>query len=157
MNDNILYKHKSNSTLILNPSNVYILNELLSLTYDYDMVDYTLPTNIYPTVPWSEGALSVGSFDPTPSNAASGYISNIGFAVRIYNQTQKNAGASIRKINAPSGWKFTDVHGWETGGISNIKVGVMDGNTQINIYVNASFVPVDTNIEVVGFLTMTKN
>lgn len=46
MNDNILYEHKSNSTTVLDNNYVYILNNLLSLTYDYDMVDYAYPTNI---------------------------------------------------------------------------------------------------------------
>ena len=46
MNDNILYEHKSNSITVLNSDYVYILNNMLSLTYDYDMIDYTYPTNI---------------------------------------------------------------------------------------------------------------
>ena len=46
MNDNILYEHKDTSEIMLNYDNVYILNNLLSLTYDYDMIDYAYPTNI---------------------------------------------------------------------------------------------------------------
>ena len=46
MDDNILYEHKDNPKCVLNPSIVYILNNLLSLTYDYDMIDYAYPTNI---------------------------------------------------------------------------------------------------------------
>jgi membrane peptidoglycan carboxypeptidase len=46
MNDNILYEHKDTSEIVLNYDNVYILNNLLSLTYDYDMIDYAYPTNI---------------------------------------------------------------------------------------------------------------
>ena len=46
MNDHVLYEHKENKKLVLNPSTVYILNNLLSLTYDYDMIDYAYPTNI---------------------------------------------------------------------------------------------------------------
>ena len=46
MNDNILYEHKDNGEIMLNYDNVYILNNLLSLTYDYDMIDYAYPTNI---------------------------------------------------------------------------------------------------------------
>lgn len=45
-NDNVLYEHKPKEEQVLDPSIVYILNELLSLTYDYDMIDYTYPTNI---------------------------------------------------------------------------------------------------------------
>lgn len=46
MNDNILYEHKDTSEIVLNYDNVYILNNLLSLTYDYNMIDYAYPTNI---------------------------------------------------------------------------------------------------------------
>ena len=46
MNDNILYEHKDTSQLVLNYDYVYILNNLLSLTYDYDLIDYAYPTNI---------------------------------------------------------------------------------------------------------------
>ena len=46
MNDNILYEHKDTSRIVLDSSLVYILNNMLSLTYDYDMVDYSYPTNI---------------------------------------------------------------------------------------------------------------
>lgn len=45
-NDNILYEHRNKEEQVLDPSVVYILNELLSLTYDYDMIDYAYPTNI---------------------------------------------------------------------------------------------------------------
>ena len=45
-NDFILYEHKQEEEQVLDPSVVYILNDLLSLTYDYDMIDYTYPTNI---------------------------------------------------------------------------------------------------------------
>ena len=46
MNGNVLYEHKMVEELVLDPSQVYILNELLSLTYDYNMIDYAYPTNI---------------------------------------------------------------------------------------------------------------
>ena len=46
MNDNVLYEHKSTEKEVLDKSCVYILNELMSLTYDYNMIDYTYPTNI---------------------------------------------------------------------------------------------------------------
>ena len=46
MNDHILYEHKIDPTITLNSNYVYILNNLLSLTYDYDMIDYSYPTNI---------------------------------------------------------------------------------------------------------------
>ncbi len=43
---NILYEAKENKELILNSSLVYILNNLLTNTYDYDFVDYNYPTVI---------------------------------------------------------------------------------------------------------------
>ena len=46
MNDNVLYEHKDTSEIILDYNYVYILNDMLSLTYDYDLIDYTYPTNI---------------------------------------------------------------------------------------------------------------
>ena len=46
MNDNILYEHKNNPLTILDSNYVYILNNMLTLTYDYDMIDYAYPTNI---------------------------------------------------------------------------------------------------------------
>ena len=45
-NDNLLYEHQNKEEEVLDKRLVYILNELLSLTYDYDLVDYTYPTNI---------------------------------------------------------------------------------------------------------------
>ena len=46
MNDNIIYEHKKNDEIVLDYDKVFILNNLLSLTYDYDMIDYAYPTNI---------------------------------------------------------------------------------------------------------------
>ena len=46
MNDNVLYEHKNNPTHVLDNNYVYILNNMLALTYDYDLIDYTYPTNI---------------------------------------------------------------------------------------------------------------
>ena len=46
MNDNVLYEHKKDSIAVLDSNYTYILNNMLSLTYDYDMIDYSYPTNI---------------------------------------------------------------------------------------------------------------
>jgi membrane peptidoglycan carboxypeptidase len=43
---NILYEHESHSDLVLNESDVFILNELLTGTYSSDFVDYNYPTLI---------------------------------------------------------------------------------------------------------------
>lgn len=42
----IIYEHKDTSEIVLNKSTTYILNDLLNGTYDYNMIDYTYPTNI---------------------------------------------------------------------------------------------------------------
>ena len=46
MNGNVLYEHKDNSLQVLDEDYIFILNNLLTLTYDYDMIDYSYPTNI---------------------------------------------------------------------------------------------------------------
>lgn len=43
-NGNILYKYKNKSEIILNKSYTYILSELLSNTYDRNLIDYSTPT-----------------------------------------------------------------------------------------------------------------
>ena len=45
-NGNILYEFKKEKNNILNESLVYILNEMLSYTYDKDFIDYNYPTLI---------------------------------------------------------------------------------------------------------------
>ena len=46
MNNNVLYEHKKVEEQVLNEAETYILNDLLSLTYDYNLIDYNYPTNI---------------------------------------------------------------------------------------------------------------
>lgn len=46
MNGNILYQFHDTKELILNKSNVYILNELLSNSYSKEFIDYNYPTCI---------------------------------------------------------------------------------------------------------------
>lgn len=43
-NGNILYEKKHNEELVLNKNVVFILNELLTNTYDYNYIDYSTPT-----------------------------------------------------------------------------------------------------------------
>ena len=45
-NGNILYEYKNEKTNILNESLVYILNEMLTYTYDTSFIDYNYPTLI---------------------------------------------------------------------------------------------------------------
>ena len=44
MNDNILYEYKNKPEQVLNSSITYIINQLLTSTYDYKFVDYIYPT-----------------------------------------------------------------------------------------------------------------
>ena len=44
--DNVLYEHESSPELVLNQSDVFILNELLTSTYSSDFIDYNYPTLI---------------------------------------------------------------------------------------------------------------
>ena len=46
MNGNTLYEFTENPELVLNPSLTYILNELLTTTYDSSFIDYNYPTII---------------------------------------------------------------------------------------------------------------
>jgi len=46
MDGNTLYEHETIEEVVLNKSLVFILNDLLKGTYDYNMIDYTYPTNI---------------------------------------------------------------------------------------------------------------
>ena len=43
-NDNVLYEYKHDEEVVLNKKYVYILNNLLTSTYDYKLVSYTSPT-----------------------------------------------------------------------------------------------------------------
>ena len=44
LNDNIIYEYKYKNEYILNKKYVYILNNLLTSTYDYSLINYTTPT-----------------------------------------------------------------------------------------------------------------
>ncbi len=44
MDGNVLYKHKKTKENVLNKSNVYILNELLTTTYAKEFINYNYPT-----------------------------------------------------------------------------------------------------------------
>lgn len=43
-NGNILYEYKEDKEQVLNSSLVYIMNEILTSTYDYNFIDYNYPT-----------------------------------------------------------------------------------------------------------------
>jgi membrane carboxypeptidase/penicillin-binding protein len=41
---NVIYENNHDKTLVLNPSLVYILNDLMTGTYDLNLIDYNYPT-----------------------------------------------------------------------------------------------------------------
>ena len=44
MHGNVIYEKQSNKNLVLNPNYVYILNELLTTTYNSSFISYNTPT-----------------------------------------------------------------------------------------------------------------
>ncbi len=46
MHENVIYEHKNNEEVVLDKNITYILNDLLTTSYDYNMVDYYSPTCI---------------------------------------------------------------------------------------------------------------
>ncbi len=64
INGVILYEHKVQKTNVLNKNITFIINELLTTSYDYNMIDYTYPTciSIAPQIT-KKYALKSGSTD----------------------------------------------------------------------------------------------
>ncbi|MDD2469834.1 MAG: transglycosylase domain-containing protein [Bacilli bacterium] len=44
MEGNVIYEHHNNEDTVLNKNITYILNDLLTTSYDYNMIDYSTPT-----------------------------------------------------------------------------------------------------------------
>lgn len=47
INGNVLYQKEEKHELVLDQSSVYIVNEMMRNTYNYDFIDYTSPTILY--------------------------------------------------------------------------------------------------------------
>lgn len=64
MQGNVIYEHENNEEVVLDKSVTYILNELLTTTYDYNMIDYNSPTclNIAPKLK-NKWAIKTGTTD----------------------------------------------------------------------------------------------
>ncbi|MDD2202771.1 MAG: PBP1A family penicillin-binding protein [Bacilli bacterium] len=60
----VLFKHKNNAEPVLDKNITYILNDLLTTTYDYNMIDYNSPTclNIAPRIA-NKWAVKTGTTD----------------------------------------------------------------------------------------------
>ncbi len=101
MNDNILYEHKDNPITVLDNNYVYILNNMLSLTYDYDMIDYAYPTNIsIRALLKNKYAIKSGSTDT--DNWVIGFNPNAVMSIWVGNDDNSNLKANdykyIKKI-----------------------------------------------------------
>ena len=101
LNDNVLYVHKDNPKTVLDNNYVYILNQMLSLTYDYDLVDYTYPTNVSIRALLSNKyAIKSGSTDT--DNWVIGFNKNAVMAIWVGNDDNSNLNTNdykyIKKI-----------------------------------------------------------
>lgn len=101
LNDNVLYIHKDNPKSVLDNNYVYILNQMLSLTYDYDLVDYTYPTNVSIRALLSNKyAIKSGSTDT--DNWVIGFNKNAVMAIWVGNDDNSNLNTNdykyIKKI-----------------------------------------------------------
>ena len=76
MNGNILYQTKEKKELVLNPSLVYILNEMLTSTYNTSFIDYSYPT-CYPIASKLTKKYSIKSGSTDYDNLVIGYNNNI--------------------------------------------------------------------------------
>lgn len=64
MQGNVIYEHQNNEEIVLNKNITYIVNELLTTSYDYNMIDYNSPTcmNIAPKI-INKWAIKTGTTD----------------------------------------------------------------------------------------------
>ena len=109
MDGNILYEHKSDPELVLNYDYVYILNNMLSLTYDYDLIDYAYPTNISINAILSN-KYAVKSGSTSTDNWIIGFNKNVVTSIWVGNddnsQLQANDYKYIKKIWANTMEKY---------------------------------------------------
>lgn len=98
MDGNILYEHKDTSETVLNKSITFLLNDMLNGTYDYDMVDYTYPTNIsISSVLTHEYAIKSGSTDT--DNWIIGFNKNVATSIWVGYDDNKNMNADDFKYS----------------------------------------------------------
>lgn len=102
---NILYEYKKEPELILNPSLVYILNDLLTTTYDVSFIDYNQPTLLSVASKISK-KYSVKSGTTATDSWTIGYNPNIVTSIWIgYDDcTNLDSGSSLQTKNA---WAYT--------------------------------------------------
>ena len=111
MNDNILYEHKDTSEIVLQNDLVYILNEMLSLTYDYDLIDYSYPTNISIKALLSN-KYAIKSGSTSTDNWVIGFNKNVVTSIWVGNDDNSDIGGTdykyVKKIWANTMEKYLE-------------------------------------------------
>ncbi len=111
MNDNVLYQHKDTKEIVLQKDLVYILNEMLSLTYDYDLIDYSYPTNISIKALLSN-KYAIKSGSTNTDNWVIGFNKNVVTSIWVGNDDNSNIGGNdykyVKKIWANTMEKYLE-------------------------------------------------
>ncbi len=98
MNDNILYEYKNKPEQVLNTSITYIINQLLTSTYDYKFVDYIYPT-CYDLTGKLNHKYSIKTGSTDTDNLVFGYNSNIVLGIWAgYDDNKKTSGQEGKQI-----------------------------------------------------------
>ena len=98
MNGNILYEYKNKPEQVLNSSIVFITNQLLTSTYDYNFVDYTYPT-CYDLTDKLTHKYSIKTGTTDTDNLVFGYNKNIVMGIWSgYDDNRKTDGSEGKQI-----------------------------------------------------------
>ncbi len=99
INDNILYEYKNEEEYVLNSKYVYILNNLLTSTYNYSMVNYTSPTLLSVSNVINNNKYAVKSGSTSTDFLTIGYNKNYLVMVWNGNDNNSNVKSSESKIS----------------------------------------------------------
>ena len=88
LNGNVLYEHEDEEEYVLNQKYVYILNNLLTSTYSYSMVNYTSPTLISVSSTLNNQKYAVKSGSTSTDYLTIGY--NKDYLVMVWNGNDDN-------------------------------------------------------------------
>lgn len=138
---NILYEYKYENEYILNNKYVFILNNMLTSTYDYEMINYTSPTLISISNELN-GKFAVKSGSTSTDFWTIGYNNNYLVMVWAGNDNNKEVLSSESKITKKIWAKTiskieTDKNEWYTipNGIIATTINAINGNYDKNGYV----------------------
>lgn len=96
MSDNVLYEYKDKPEQVLNSSLVYIINQLLTSTYDYNFVDYVYPT-CYDLTGKLKHKYSIKTGSTDTDNLVIGYNSDIVMGIWSGYDDNSNTSNSVGK------------------------------------------------------------